>query len=48
MESQEKNMIWRTNSQNVRQKVVDLVEVLPSTKAGSYRGQLIRCGLAPA
>lgn len=29
--------------------VVDMVDTLPSTKAGSYiAGQLIRCGLAPA
>lgn len=29
--------------------VIELVEVLPSTRAGNYiAGQLIRCGLAPA
>ena len=30
-------------------KIIDLVEMLPSTRAGNYvAGQLIRCGLAPA
>ena len=30
-------------------KIIDIVEMLPSTRAGSYiAGQLIRCGLAPA
>lgn len=30
-------------------KIVDTVESLPNSKAGSYiAGQLIRCGLAPA
>lgn len=29
--------------------VIDMVEVLPSSRAGNYlSGQLIRCGLAPA
>lgn len=30
-------------------RVIEIVEVLPSTRAGNYiAGQLIRCGLAPA
>src|SRR5882672_10193044 len=30
-------------------KIIDIVELLPSTRAGNYiAGQLIRCGLAPA
>jgi four helix bundle protein len=30
-------------------KVIDVVDTLPSTRAGNYiAGQLIRCGLAPA
>lgn len=29
--------------------VIDIVEILPSTRAGKYlAGQLVRCGLAPA
>ncbi len=30
-------------------RIIELVEVLPSTRSGNYiAGQLIRCGLAPA
>jgi four helix bundle protein len=30
-------------------KIIDIVEILPATRAGNYiAGQLIRCGLAPA
>jgi hypothetical protein len=30
-------------------KIIDIVEILPSSKAGNYiGGQLIRCRMAPA
>ena len=30
-------------------KIINVVEILPNTKAGNYiSGQLIRCGIAPA